>query len=308
VERRLFVDLLKYIGPSLPVPLANYPYVGLGGPYLADFALLQDELGFAQMQSLETDSHVHKRQKFNIPHCRIAASRKSTGDFADAFVPRKPTIVWFDYSKAEWDVQIAESCDLMAKLPSLSIFKITLACVASRSGPLGRGTREERAHKLHELFEDYGPFEEEDITRNNLPKTLYGVLQKVVAYRFADNPHHAIKTLASFVYDDGTPILTVSLAVGEADHIDALIRKSQLHKWDFADLDWSGPKLINVPVLTLRERLAIDRLLPDTTPEAIFAEVKVALSAAKRENILALAQYAKYRKYAPLFVDIRSCN
>jgi hypothetical protein len=308
VERHLFVELLKRVGAALPMAIADYPYVGLGGPYLADFALLQDEFGFLQMTSLETESHVRRRQQFNLPHCRVAASKRSTNDFVESFAGTKPAIVWFDYSRPLWAEQIEESCDLIAKMSSLSIFKITLACVTGPTGPLGRGATEERIGRFNEMFEDYGPFSGEAIIPTNLPRTLYGILKKTIAYRLGDNPNHTAKTLASFAYNDGTPILTVALAVGAITAIDGLIQKSGMRSWSFADLNWRGPRLIDVPVLTFRERLAIDRLLPDANAQVILNTIDLALSQRKTEVIGALEQYIKYRKYMPFFVDIRTYN
>jgi hypothetical protein len=53
VERLLFIELLRRLDRALSRPIAQYKYVGLGGPYLEDFNLLHATFGNNEMTSLE---------------------------------------------------------------------------------------------------------------------------------------------------------------------------------------------------------------------------------------------------------------
>ena len=56
VERALFVELLSHINAVHPI--ADYVYVGFGGPYLEDFKILHQHFGIKNMLSLEQEAGV----------------------------------------------------------------------------------------------------------------------------------------------------------------------------------------------------------------------------------------------------------
>lgn len=304
VERLLFVELLDKIRNSLSVSIDSYPYIGLGGPYLADFALMQNKFQFQKMTSLETKRSVRNRQKFNLPHCRVDTTEKSTARFVGEYEGKEPLIAWFDYSSPDWVEQVHEFCDLVHKAPSLSIVKATLACNSRSSGPLRSGGLAERAKRLTAMFGDYGPFSEEEVRSENFPLTMHAILRQAIGARLGDSVEHAAATLASFIYDDGTPILTVSLVIGKRAEIDTLMASSKLDNWEFAGLDWSEPIIIDVPILTLRERLAIDQHLPDASIKEILESVKLAIAGDLVSTKRALKQYVTFHRYVPFFANI----
>jgi hypothetical protein len=97
VERALFTDLLRRIAPHLGTAPENCSYVGMGGPYLEDFAVIQTVMGCKKMTSLEISPHVVRRQEFNQPHCRITLTKMSSGEWVHQYKPdASPVVVWFD--------------------------------------------------------------------------------------------------------------------------------------------------------------------------------------------------------------------
>jgi hypothetical protein len=301
----LFLELLRKLDAGLPVPISQYKYVGLGGPYLEDFTALHGAFEMRRMTSLEVKEHVFSRQRINQPHSQVRLTLDSTTDYVEHH--RKgpgPQLVWFDYEWQDWRNQIAESCDLLRQLPLFSIFKISLSgktdwLVESTNDPLPL-----RAQKLQDLFPDSGPFEENQITREHICDTLYQICHRAIADAVPDSHARSVRTLAAYWYDDGTPMLTITLLIAPITDIEALIDDCNLRKWPFADIEWSGAKNIAVPHLSVREKLAIDRLLPRANTRTVLKKLKVRFDEEYWKSYRTLSNYIRFHRHVPAFMRV----
>ena len=74
--------------------------------------------------------------------------------------------------------------------------------------------------------------------------------------------------------------------------------------WEFANLAWNRPMKIAVPVLSTKERLHLQRLLPTKT--APGRRLRQRLGYLVEESVIeteaALAQYAAFHRYSPYFI------
>lgn len=314
VERLLFLDLLRRLDGRLPTAIESYRYVGLGGPYLEDFGMLHGAFGIRRMLSLEIKPNVRSRQLINRPYARIRPTLDSTSTFVEEYeTGNVPLIVWFDYEWQDWEEQLLESCELLTKLPPMSIFKITLTgktewllrgasrdllALASRD-PLAACAR-----RLSEMFNDYGPFGPADVNEESICRTLYGICRRAIADAVPDTDDRIVRTLAAYEYNDGTPVLTLTMVVGSRAAILDLIQRSELGNWPFAVLDWRPLKKIAVPSLGLRERLAVDRLLPDADARTVVKRLKLRLGENYRESVRAMANYVEFYRYVPQLLRV----
>ncbi len=307
VERTLFIELLRIIGPFLPVPPRSYRYVGLGGPLLQDFAVLQSVFPTQKMISLEQEGHVLKRQKFNLPNSRTLLTPQVTTDFANAYQTGKnPLLVWFDYTRHNWRDQITESCDLLKKLPDFSIFKITIPCNLSKWNTRDSGDKvpEARLKNLNDNFTAFGPFSAADVTNKNFRLTMYRICRRAFLDAIPDSLSRVCRPLSAYTYDDGTPILTVSVIVGTPDGIRKSIRTSQLGQWPYSRIRWGTPIDIDIPDLSVREHQAIERLLPDTGAAKIHDRLKLSFAQGRGNSLKILSNFVKFSKHAPHFVKL----
>jgi len=306
VERLLFLELLRKLDGKLRTPIARYQYVGMGGPYLEDFGAIHGTFGNRQMISLEIQKHVRSRQVINRPHSRVNLTLDSTTDFVATYQPgRTPIIAWFDYEWPNWKAQIAESCDLLRQLPQLSIFKITLS---GKTDWLDEGSAKDpmpaRADRLTAMFGDYGTFTPAQLNTKSICETLYSIFHRAVAAAVPDTSNNSVRTLASFKYDDGTPILTVAVAVGAPDRLEKIVAEGHLKGWPFSDLNWSGPKQIAIPPLSLREKLAVDAMLPDATARQVLKQLRFRISKDYRECFEAMRNYVQFYRHVPAFLRV----
>jgi hypothetical protein len=301
VERLLFLELLRKLDGSIPI--AKCKYVSLGGPYLEDFSMVHGAFGNRDMVSLEIKEHVRSRQRINQPHSQIDLTLNSTSDFVEDYqTGRKPLIVWFDYEWPDWKLQISESCELLQKLPQMSIFKITLSGKTDWLGGNPNDPLPERAKLVTEMFSDYGDFTPADINENSVCDTLYKILHKAVADAVPDTAKRAVRTLASYQYNDGTPILTVTMIIGQLAKINEIANK--LQKWPFADLNWNKPKQIAIPSLSLREKLAVDRLLPNASAKNVVKKLKFQLAEKYADSVEVIGNYIQFYGHVPQFLRV----
>lgn len=300
VERLLFVEALRLASRTLPSRISRYTYVGMGGPYLEDFNLLHLAFGITDMISLEIKSDILTRQILNQPHSCVTLTKNSTRDFIEQMQPRlKPYVIWFDYESPNWKEQLEEVCDLLRQLPSMSILKITLP---GRINWIGGKDNKEGAERLSAMFADYGPFDEAQVTKKSISATMYSVCRKAIADAVPDTRQKCVRSLASYFYDDGTPILTIAMIVGPLDKVDCVSK--ELSSWPFADINWRGPKEIAVPSLSLREKLVVDSLLPNASARTIINKLKLRFGRDYQGSVSALTNYVELYRHVPQFVRV----
>jgi len=306
VERLLFLELLRRLDGKLPKPIEAYRYVGLGGPYLEEFGMIHRAFGNRNMVSLEKHASVQSRQMINRPFARIKPTLDTTEEFVAGYETESvPLIVWFDYEWQDWRQQLTESCALLKKLPPMSIFKITLTGKTEWLG--GEGTADPlvaKAEKLSEIFENYGPFGAGDIWEERICRTLYRICRRAIAEAVPDTYAKSVRTLAAYEYSDGTPVLTVTMIVGPLTAIRELLQKRELKDWPFAVRNWRGLKKIDVPPLGLRERLAVDRLLPGADARTVMRRLKLRLGKSYGESVRAMANYIEFYQYVPQLLRV----
>ena len=97
-------------------------------------------------------------------------------------------------------------------------------------------------------------------------------------------------------------MLTISVIVGPSAGITNVIKLANLAYWPFARLAWRKPLDINVPNFSVRERLAVDRLLPDRSATKIHKVLKLRFAADIAESRSVLAHYIRFARHAPQFV------
>ena len=95
-ERRILLDFLQSAS-EVGLPVSNCRYVGMGGTMFYDFHLMHRFLGINRMVSLERDSDIHPRCKFNCPFDFINVENETAATFLARDKNNVPTIYWFDY-------------------------------------------------------------------------------------------------------------------------------------------------------------------------------------------------------------------
>ena len=277
IERNLFIDLLARTGRYFNI--SDFQYIGFGGPFLEDFKHLHSSLRISNMISLEMDGNVFSRQKFNKPSSCIALRKESSSDFLNSFDfdAADNLIVWFDYATPQISEQLAELQQLVEKLSHGDIFKITV-----NATPVSLGHADAKAEMLSRRAEtarirlgEYAPAQitPNDVNTKNYPTLLLKALINAAKHGLAGDSSLVLEPLASFAYTDGQQMLTLCCVLLNTEERDQFFDRTRLRSWPFYNDCTQAPKSISVPVLSLKERVHVESMLPGATADEIFEDL-----------------------------------
>jgi len=113
---------------------------------------------------------------------------------------------------------------------------------------------------------------------------------------------HVFQLVESFYYSDGTSMLTVTGVVCQRTERERVKRAFQNLR--FANLEWSEPRNIDLPILSTKERLLIQHLLPcQTGAGSILREaLGYLIDDDIRKTEGKLQQYADFHRHFPYFM------
>jgi hypothetical protein len=307
VERLMFIELLGRLDLDLGIG-RSYSYVGFGGPQMEDFRVLHERFPVMKMLSLEKEQYVLSRQRFNQPHTNVRCRLQKSGDFIAQLSGNEKLVAWLDYTDPEErSIQISEFQSLLRNLRTLSIIKLTLnAAPATLGGNPGEsGLQALRRAAFLKDFERCFPsgLEEEKMENDNFPSTLLSVVDYTAAEALRDRVDWRFQPLTSATYADGQQMLTVTGILGRRTEIANVLHSCDLATWEFARLTWSDPVQIQVPELTLKERIFINQLLPKLTDNVALIQKRLRFlvdspeSASERK----LQNYVSFQKHYPFW-------
>lgn len=321
VDRNIFIDTLLRLSGYID-SIKQYTYYGFAGPFFEDFKLLHLRLSIDKMVSLESDSTVYKRQEFNKPYSCIEIHNQSSSAYINKIKNQEegeelhsPCIVWLDYAKANDRAnQIYEFQSLISTMRHGDIAKITL----NASPNALRAKSDKKQSELDDLRKqaycdrmddklvpDCEPyyFSKKDKLARIVYYALYAALiadetgsptifQPILITNYADGPH---------------AMLTCTGIVLDRDRKDDFLKKTQIEKWDMyaADcLDWEKVNIneINVPALTVKEKVTIDAHLPASCDTKTLAKQISDEGIGIKEK--EIEDYIKYYRYYPNYKEI----
>jgi len=303
-ERFAFIEAIRRLERLGEGGLANYTYHGLGGPYLEDFRLLYEFCPDIGMVSIESNGETYKRQHFHLPSSRVKLVRSDIASYIAQFSPDNvKSVFWLDFNKLKYSY-FENFTSLLGLVEELSMLKVTLRCEPRDYGPFD----DEKLRKLEtdrfcSKFEKVMPE-----FPTVLPRTLEefaGLLQKMLRVAVGQMLPSAATTLtflpvSSFCYQDTkTGMFTLTGVVCDNTRRDEVERVYA--DWAFANLSWRLPRLIDVPILSTKERLHLQHLLPsNSTPSTTLQKaLGYRIDDGDRKTEAAMEQYAAFHRYSP---------
>ncbi len=314
IDRHIFVDLLSRINRYRAI--ADYSYIGFGGSSLEDFKVIHEHFGMRNMISLEADARIHSRQNFNIPLGCINCRHVTSGDFVDSYSADGNAIIWLDYASPKGlREQLQELQTLLPKLLSRDIVKITLnanpdTLYATAGGKVrAEEARQKRLEKLIDrIGDDFLPSgtTADAMTKEGLPKVLSKTVEIAAKRAMRGIPDDIFYPLTIFSYSDSAhQMLTITGIVIDETDINGFLKKTALETWDLRAEDWEVPQTINVPLLTIRERLFVDKFLPGAADAKTIQDKFGFLFDDKQERSLELlANYIRFYRQYPNFSKV----
>jgi len=303
IERKIVFEGLALLRSSGCLP-QDTTYVGLGSVWFVDFDLAHRNLGLTDLISIEADSVVAARARYNAPfRCvaihegysnrvlpKLLADRASEGD-------TRPLIIWLDF-----DGKLDEDC--LAELEYLTeqcpLGSVLITTVRTPIGDFG-GSKDAVA-RARKLLGDAFPVENwpgvGTVPRDKEAKfcvdTGSALSTRLQTYAAASRPDSETFELFAIPYQDGTPMYTVGIglfAPAVADEVRDVVNGAA----------WRGrtDEPVLTPPLTARESGALRSVLPAET--ALSRRDVIALGFDLEDD--QLASFCKYYLDTPTFVE-----
>lgn len=315
VDRLLLVEVLRKLGPSYE----GFTYYTLGGPFLEDLKVIDHFFPEMKLVSLEANQQTYLRQKFNKFNSRIELINMPLSDFlTHNYKPGTRDVFWLDYTDLKYE-RFEEFQRVIKQVAPGSVVRITLHAEAAvdLASVEERLTPDELARVQKELEDAFR--KEFDLLLMDFPEG--GIFAR--PFRFARMVQLMVRRAASLAldtagskvdflpvqstrYNDNTQMLSVTGVVCLRTERDAL--QSQLANVRFANLDWHEPDRIDIPALSIKERLHLERHLPvppgQDAGETLFRELNYKIDNGERQSKEQLLQYALCHREYPNFIRI----
>lgn len=296
VDRFMLIEAIRCLGR--PREMAQYTYHGFGGPYLEDFRLLHEYFPEMRMVSIEQNIETYKRQVFHLPCGQIRLRHVDFKSFLARYdCGDKKSIFWLDYTGLEYG-QFEDFMSLLGKVADGSVVKITL-----RAEP-GDYLKKEKEDEFNVMFRAVLP------TSNAVPARdfekfaalLQDMLQIAAQQALPSGTGFVYQPLTSFCYKDGDGIFTLTGVVSLRSELNRI--RALFSTWRFANLNWARPKRIDVPFLSTKERLHLQKHLPcgHDAGRKLLKVLKYSIDDDRRRAAAKMKQYADFYRYYPHFV------
>ena len=310
IERNLFIELLKII--SRCTNISDYWYIGFAGPFSEDFKLIHSALRITKMKSLETESNVFERQKFNyspsfIEYINTSFKEFLETDFYQSSKGDMNAITWLDYADARQTLaQLQEFRDLVSNSMPNDVIKLTL----NANSNTVKGADKVAGFKSRMSRFTPANLSEDDLVAGRFASTLMKCV-KLSLDGVATGRRIHFHPLASFVYQDTiNQMLTITGIVLKNNDTDTILdfeNSTRLNHWKFHNTSWENPRRIRVPSLSIKERIELDSHLPCDAEDAgkfLFDALKFHTENSQDAGVIALSNYAEYYRAYSLFTKI----
>ncbi|HOC92730.1 MAG TPA: hypothetical protein PKH33_10225 [bacterium] len=291
VDRNLLIEVLSKLSNNYT--LSNYTYYGLCGPFLEDCRLINTFYPNIKMVSIEQNEETYKRQKFHKFTKRLELHHASLNDFITTYSCTGREIFWLDYTDLKIE-RFLEFNKLLDRGCNGTIIKLTL-----------RANREQGVESFKEIFQSLLPSAVSDqYIKKSLPELIQKMIRKSVEGILPASNGIVFQPISSTYYSDGTDMLNVTGIICELGNVDMV--KGLFATWKFANTEWEAPHKIKLPVLSIKERLHLEHLLPDenNTERNLATKLGYMIGESEAENSEMMRQYADFYKYYPYFTKV----
>jgi hypothetical protein len=297
-DRLALIDAIRLV--VKPGELSDYTYYSMGGPTLEDFRLIYEFYPEIKMVCIEQDSEIYKRQRFHLP-CRIhrlKLEHTSLKSFLAQYDAKdQKSIFWLDYTNLEVG-HFDDFMGLLGKVGPNCIVKITLSC-------------DPRDYRKPEQAEDFkkkfgtllpNTSDPPPIRADKLALLTQGMVQIASQKALPSAMPLMFLPMSSFYYSDGAGMFTLTGVV--CRRVEEKDFRKVLKKWPFANPNWNEPIRINVPSLSTKERLHLQRHLPCSANAGKFLRRSLGYLIDKNteQTEIQLQQYAAFHRYSPYFI------
>ncbi|NER00790.1 MAG: hypothetical protein F6K30_29530, partial [Cyanothece sp. SIO2G6] len=197
---------------------------------------------------------------------------------------------------------------------SLDIVKITLNANADSYYPKVGGADVDNSEilrqrikaledKLQECFPE-GTITEEMMLPKEFPYALTLIVMHNANLAMREQSGLSFQPLAIFSYADGQTMLTIAGILLEDDTVQDFFDCTGIERWDLSNTDWSEPKEIGIPDFTVKEKIAVDSLLPSSDKYEIHKKLGILFHESPTKSEKLLDTYIAFYRQSPYFSSV----
>ncbi len=309
IERKMLCEALSRL--SVISDINNYQYVGFGSVYFVDFTLFHKQLGIQKLISIEGESEMETRVRFNKPYsCINVLTGESNEKLPEVDWKNNKSILWLDYTHTLQAYMFKDMATFFQRAKSGSVFILSINVDLKESEVVNKTTTEKIHAKLNKDVEVRKRIRSSDLKKEMKKSDYYSILRNVIdaeareiiteRNKLESRDKFDYKQIFNFLYQDGQAMLTVGgILFSDKD-------KDKVEQMNFENLDFimTGEKQfeIRVPNLTYREIHALNKHLPDfninnEAKETALEELRGVISDD------AIHKYAKIYRYFPNYTE-----
>lgn len=322
VDRLLLLSQIRSVIQA-DVGLTNdATYHSLGGPFMEDLLLVHKSFPDMSLVCIESDLHTHERQKAHQFSSSLLLEQTTLSDFfASKYSASKADIFWLDYTDFNLDC-LNELQSILRVLKAGSLIRITLRCespVHERFLPSDLDEVSLKAMKRQikktfvDKFDKYMPAKAKKEDLPSSPKKFAELVKNIVRLSISDaidsSKNVSFLHIHSARYNDGTPMISITGMVCNRSSVRST--RGRLSKQSSLNFDpkWANLHEINVPILSIHERMLINKSLPykgsaSSIGAALYSLLNYNVSESQPKSETALEQYATYKNEYPSFVRL----
>lgn len=294
IDRLLLVELVHNLGKN--VDLSDYTYYGFGGPFLEDCRLIHDRCPEIKIVSIEKNAETYKRQQFHRFSKKLELRHEDFTSFISGFSGSGGEVFWLDYTNLRY-THFDEFKNVLERTSERSIVKITIPAEH----------KDLNWEVFRRDFDQVLPASCNETSMDRpLPfmKLLLDMLQIASQQALPAAREETFQILDSSHYNDQSEMLSIAGIVCKKNQASQIL--NWFENWRFLNSRWEGPRRIDVPILSTKERLLLERHLPTIakTGRNISRVLGYRIDNTSEANIDKLKQYEGFFQYYPYFARI----
>jgi len=260
VERRMLLDFFQRLMEA-GFQISGYQYTGMGSIYFVDFILFHRYLGIKKMVSVECLAEIERRVHFNKPYGNIEIFMGDVADYIPSLSRDRKHILWLDFDFVIKSEAIDAIVLAAAQLSPGSMLMVTVD--AEPPGPAEWGPKKWCQYFKSEAGDYLGnKSRQHHFARSNLVEVNASIIEKAIKHGLAGRDDVEFLPLLNFVYADGHTMLSVGGMIATEEDRQRLLTLDRKKLPFLRDSITTDPYVISVPLLTRKERLYLDTLMP----------------------------------------------
>lgn len=316
VDRQIFIDLLHRLDRVRS--LTRSVYVSMGGKFLDDHRAIRFAFDLLGSVSIEKFDRVVPRQNFNKPFEDVDCRQSESKDFVSGFSAFRADypddanfIVWLDFvNPKERLIQLEEFSTLVGFGKAFDVLRITLNANAdtlkgsdAKKPPQFKTVMDWRLSVFESQLAKFpAAASAAEMTRELFPNALARAVG-VAAQEGAKRKKFVVRPLSVTSYSDGNhPMLSVTAILLPTEEADAFMAEPWIADWKHRAPDWGTVGRIDVPDLSMKEKMLIDRHINMMDDNQIAGELGFELGDDSVSTIRKLSQYREHFRFYPQFV------